>query len=218
MISGKRIIIVLGIFELGGAERQALLLARHLKNEEGAHVQIWGFHTPGRMAQLCDVYGISWRIVPLKLTHQPIQLLINLFKYARKLRNERPDILFAYTIFPNIICGLVWRLTGAKIYIWNQRDAGIERFVSKILERIAVFNTKHFVSNSHQGSDFLIKTFGLNRKSVRVIHNGIKLDSPQADRLEWLERLGISESCMRVCMVANLYSPKDHITLLKAWR
>ena len=218
MISGKRIIIVLGILELGGAERQAMLLARHLKNEEGANVQVWGFQMPGRVAQLCDVYGIPWRIVPIKLTRRPVQLLINLFKYARKLRNEQPDVLLSYTIFPNVVCGLVWRLTCAKIYVWNQRDVGIQRFGSKILERIAVLNTRHFVSNSRQGYDFLVKTFGLNRKSVRVIHNGVELDNPEADRSEWLARLGVTERCMLACMVANLSLSKDHVTLLKAWR
>lgn len=218
MISGKKVIIVLGSLELGGAERQALLLARYLKNEQGAHVQIWGFGAPGKMTQLCERNGIACRSVQIELPRNPVRLLANLVGYARKLRNERLDILLAYTILPNVVCGLVWRVTGAKVYIWNQRDAGVQRFWSKTLERIAVLNTCHFVSNSHQGPDFLANMLRLNRKTVRIIHNGIELDSPEIDRLEWLARLDVSERCIVACMVANLSSLKDHITLLKAWR
>jgi glycosyltransferase involved in cell wall biosynthesis len=214
---GKRIIIFLGSLELGGAERQALLLARHLKNEQGAHVQIWGFHTPGRLARLCEQYGIPWRIEPIELMHHPIQKLVNLLRYANKLRNERVDVLLPYTVFPNVVCGLVWRLTGARICIWNQRDGGVERFGKK-MEYLAVRNTPLFVSNSQLGADFLVKTLGINPKCLRVIQNGLALVDPEGTRAQWRVRLNVSEECLLVCMVANLSMYKDHVTLLDAWR
>jgi len=217
MIFGKKVIIVLSQLELGGAERQALLLARYLKNEQGAHVQVWGVGSPGRLARLCEQYGIPWRIEPIELSRKPLRLLANLIGYARKIRKERPDIILAYTILPNVVCGLVWRLTGARIYVWNQRDSGVEHF-GKTLERLAVLNTRHFVANAHHVSSFLVNTLRVNRKRVRVIHNGIELDRPEADRSAWRARLGVSELCMLACMVANLSLFKDHVTLLRAWR
>jgi len=217
MSAAKRIIFVLGSLELGGAERQALLLARHLINEMGAHVKMWGFQTPGRMAELCEQSGIPWRIVPIELPRQPIQILVNLLKYARNLRNERPDILLPYTVLPNVVCGLVWRLTGARTCIWNQRDVRVKHSSNK-LERLAVFNTPHFVSNSYHGSDYLLNKLKVNRKRVRVIRNGIELAGPEADRSEWRARLGVSETCTLACMVANISTEKDHVTMLKTWR
>jgi len=41
MLEGKRILFFLPGLELGGAERQALYLARHLKNL-GCAIQDWG--------------------------------------------------------------------------------------------------------------------------------------------------------------------------------
>lgn len=219
MILGKRIIIAFGSLELGGAERQALLLARYLMNERGAHVQIWGFGSPGRLARLCEQYGIPWWIEPIEipLPRNPLRLLASLIRFVRKLKKERVDILLPFTMYPNVVCGLVWRMTGAKICIWNQRDAGLDRF-AKTLEHLAVLNTPLFVSNSEQGASFLVKTYGVQLKRIQVIHNGVELDNPEATRAEWRARLGLNEHCLLACMVANLSQYKDHITLLKAWR
>ena len=49
----KRIILFLENLELGGAERQAMLLARHLKQVEQADVQVWGIKSPGTVRDLC---------------------------------------------------------------------------------------------------------------------------------------------------------------------
>src|SRR5260370_33829722 len=66
-IAGARVIIVLGPLELGGSERQAILLARYLTSDQNAKVEVWGYGEPGRAAELCDAYGIPWRSVPIPL-------------------------------------------------------------------------------------------------------------------------------------------------------
>ena len=43
----NRIILVIGNLKLGGAERQAFLLARELIRKHGAHLEVWGFDEPG---------------------------------------------------------------------------------------------------------------------------------------------------------------------------
>jgi thymidylate kinase len=53
-LSGKRVLIVLEGLELAGAERQALLLARHLQRREAAAVEVWTFSKPGSGARLCE--------------------------------------------------------------------------------------------------------------------------------------------------------------------
>jgi glycosyltransferase involved in cell wall biosynthesis len=215
-MKGEKVVLVLGCLELGGAERQALLLAQHLQ-KQGAHVQVWGFNRPGRLAQLCEEYGIPWRVEPIQLPRQPVRLMVNLWHYSRKLRKERPDVIMAYTYRPNLVCGLVWRMTGARLFLWNQRDVGVEGR-SRTLGRLAVRNTPHFVSNSLHGADYLVRTLKVDPKKVHVLHNGVELSRPRADRAGWRAQLGVSDRCVLACMVANLSSFKDHATLLKAWR
>src|SRR5579872_1770203 len=119
VLTGTRIVIVLTCLELGGAERQALVLARHLVREYGARVEVWGFVQPGRAAALCDEYGIPWRIVPFSWAEGKSGRLIGMVRFARELRRARPDILLPYTMWPNVLCGLIWRWAGAKACVWN---------------------------------------------------------------------------------------------------
>jgi glycosyltransferase involved in cell wall biosynthesis len=216
-LNSKRIIIVLGSLELGGSERQALLLAQHLVRVQGAHVQVWSLSGTGRATKLCEEYGIPWRVVPL-WSRNRVQLLLSLLKFTWILRRIRPDVILPYTTFPNVICGLVWRWTGAQLCVWNQRDAGVERMSEK-LEHWAVSQIPWFVSNSRHGAEFMIHTLGVRADRVRVIHNGVALMTTNvADRMKWRSQLGVNEECFLACMVANLSARKDHATLIRAWR
>jgi glycosyltransferase involved in cell wall biosynthesis len=217
-LAGARVIFVLGPLELGGSERQALLFARYLKNEQQADVQVWGtIGAPGRLAALCEQYDIPWRIVPLPWAPGRFDRLRRLVAFARRLRGARPDIILPYMEVPNLFCGLVWRSTGARLCVWNQRDDGIAR-LSPRYESFAIRSTPEFIANSAQGAEHLVMTRGVASKRVRVVRNGIELAPPQTDRPEWRRQLQISEDWFVACMVANLTDYKDHVTLLRAWQ
>ena len=208
---------MLGNLELGGAERQALILARHLVDHEQAAVEVWGFNKSGPVANICERHGITWKIVPYPFKAGPSKRLTNLLKLSRLLRSARPDILLPYTLVPNVACGLIWKSTGARVCVWNQRDEGLFPLDGKF-ERWAVKRTSYFISNSHAGARFLTGKLNVNPGKVRVIKNGIDHHTPKLDRRAWRERLKIDESTFVACMVANLHNNKDHATLLNAWR
>jgi len=200
---------VLGNLELGGAERQALILARHLSEREQDDVEVWGFNRSGPVADICERHGLKWRVVPLQ---QPFDLR----NVARLLRQARPDILLPYTLVPNVVCGLIWQRTGARLCVWNQRDEGISALNTKWQLRAAQ-KTPQFISNSQAGARYLIEKLNVDPATVRVIPNGIEVSVPQSDRREWRERLEIDEASFVACMVANVHANKDHETLLRAW-
>lgn len=219
VLNGLRIVIALKTLELGGAERNALRLARHFALEQGADVQIWGFRDKlGLVAEYCEEYGIPWRTLRwgLPTTGSPIRRLKRLAWFVRELRRANPDVILPYIHEPNVACGLVWRWTGARLCIWNQRDVG-KAHVKRQVEKLAVRWTPWFVSNSHAGADFLVQTLGAKPDRVRVIRNGVDLPAPQLDQTAWRTQLGVDEDCFLVCMIANLTRYKDHATLLKAW-
>jgi glycosyltransferase involved in cell wall biosynthesis len=216
-LKDRRIIFVLGSLELGGAERQALTLAGYLSAREGARVEVWGFNLSGPAGAICDRHGLAWRVIPFYFTGGLPGRLTGLKRLARIIRDARPDILLPYTLIPNVVCGLTWRLTGARACVWNQRDAGIER-AGYVWERCAVRLTPQFISNSRQGARFIIDELKAPASKVQVIHNGVEHTSPGLDRASWRERLRVDECCFVACMVGNLHRHKDHETLLKAWR
>jgi glycosyltransferase involved in cell wall biosynthesis len=211
-VNGRRVIFVLGNLELGGAERQALMLARYLSQHEQDEVEVWGFNKSGPVADICEQYDIRWRVEPLEANH-----LESIRRVAWLLRAARPDVLLPYTWLPNVVCGFVWKWTGAQLCVWNQRDEGL--FCPRMTwERWAVQRTPLFISNSHAGARFLIERLKVEPVKVHVIQNGIEPSTPHLDQNAWRKRLDIDDASFVACMVANLHTNKDHETLLRAWR
>jgi glycosyltransferase involved in cell wall biosynthesis len=216
-IGNAKVIFVLGNLELGGAERQALILARYLSQHEHAQVEVWGFTKSGPVAEICEQHGLAWRVIPYPFANSRLSRLGALFNFARTLRPAKPDILLPYTFGPNLVCGLVWKWTGAHACVWNQRDEGIVPFASSSLGS-AVKRTSHFIANSEAGARFLIDKLCVTAAKVTVIPNGVETVAAEFDRSAWRERLAVDDRAFVACMVANLHLNKDHATLLRAWR
>ncbi|HEX5887572.1 MAG TPA: glycosyltransferase family 4 protein [Pyrinomonadaceae bacterium] len=217
MLNSRRIIFVLGNLELGGAERQALILARYLSEHEEAHVEVWGFNKSGPVAEICDRHGLAWRVIPYPFNETASNQRRALVRVCRSLREAKPDLILPYTFWPNVVCGLIWKRTGARSCVWNQRDEGIGAFDS-YFARQAAQTTPHFVSNCEAGAKFLIEKPGVDATKVTVIPNGVETVAAEMDRSAWRERLAVDERAFVACMVANLHLNKDHATLLRAWR
>jgi hypothetical protein len=205
MLHGRRIVFVLGNLELGGAERQALILARYLSEHEQAVVQVWGFNKTGPVATMCDRQGLPWHVIQFPFAGPRWKQLRGLISVAAALRKTKPDLLLPYTFGPNIVCGLIWRWTGARACVWNQRDEGIVPYGSAVA-RWAAKHTPRFISNSFGGARFLIEKLGVDETSVTVIRNGFETVTPQLDRRAWREQLAVDDRSFVACMVANLHA------------
>lgn len=120
-----------------------------------ANVEAWGFNRSGSAADRWQRYGLAWRVVPFYFRGSLWSRLTRLLKLARLVREARPSILLPYTLIPNLVCGLIRRLTGACACVLNQRDAGVAR-MGCIRERCAVRLTPRFISNSRRGARFLL--------------------------------------------------------------
>jgi len=216
-LAGKHIVICLESLELGGAEQQALLLARCLREQYHLNISVVGFSNPGRAADLCDEYGIPWRIIPVTWSGSRLQRIKSLHRLLTTLRSMAPDILLPYTVIPNLLCGLVWRWTGAQLCVWNQRDEG-RHLSGRRIERLAAGNASFFLSNSQHGAEFLMQHLGVPRGHTAVVYNGVTPAAPKRSPLEWRWELGVSDNVLLACMVANIHEYKDHETLLRAWR
>ncbi len=115
--------IVLKWAGLGGAERQALVLARHLREAEGAVVEVRALSdADGRAATLFREADIPWLARGGRWRGSRPRTVARLAAAAAALRRSRPDVLLPYCDVPNVVCGLTWRGVGARTCVWNQRD------------------------------------------------------------------------------------------------
>lgn len=208
------ILISLHRFELGGAERQALYLAKGLI-EKGYKVSVVAFGNEGGLAwEWFKEAGIHIIAIgfseKLLLERKGWRARYLYWKYSNKLINTiialKVDVIFPFTYAPNVIFGLLWKKMGAIACYWNQRDGGLFYMGSKD-ELSALQNCVGIISNSNEGKFFLEKVV---KSPIRLIHNGVEeiICVPRSFRNE----------VIRVIMVANLHSFKDHLTLLKAWK
>jgi glycosyltransferase involved in cell wall biosynthesis len=216
MLTGQRIAIVHQSLEIGGAELQSLHIAAFLK-ATGNAVEIIGFSSPGALTPRCDALGLPWSIVPIDIRHGRTRRFIDFARLALALRRRRLNILLPFCDYPNVYCGAVWRYSGARQCVWNQR--GLDYLCQRSrLAQTVLRRSPCVISNSQHQLDLLIRNYGLAPANTHVIHNGVQLLPPKVGRAGWRERLNIPRDAFVACMLANHAWYKDHDTLLRAWR
>ncbi len=220
----KHFVFLIGyISQLGGAERQALLLAKMLREQEGARVSFLAWSkAPGIMTDHLEKANIDVHVHPLDWDHRltwrksPLAKGARLAGFTRFVRNKvRPDFLLPYVAMNSKIAGLIWKPAGARYTWWNQRDEGRQIYGSRV-DRWVLNHVPDVVSNSWDGRDFLVETCGVPYDRIRIINNAVVI--PRAtDGSEWRARLGLSDDDRLGVMVANFTQYKDHDTLLRAF-
>lgn len=236
-----KILIIWSSYELGGAERQLVRLARDWQNH-GYKVEFLGMFDGELQSQLIDA---GYKTHLLGAMHEPTLLwrvwrklgLLEIYyeqTLAKKLAIIQPDIVVSAMNFCNVLTGRVWqKIAGIKGHIWNQVDLGLGRMERK-LELPAVKNASYLVANSKISAQFLEEEFSEIKnikEKIYLIPNIIKLETttdnnldnesnqerllPQSQRKVNRYRRQTGE--IIVTMVANLSQYKDYQTLLLAW-
>lgn len=211
-----KIILLTLSLEHGGSEQRAITLARYFQKKE-FNVELWGLNGPGSLSQMCDEFGIPWRVVPLDWYQKPRRRIANLFKWLIALRKAKPDILLPHTLIPNTVCGILWRWTGASRCIGY--EGGYEfGLAGRHWESMAVRLTPVFICNAQHIASEMVNYYKCRENKIKIVPNGIELANPIHSRSWWRTSLGVGENAFLAVMVANLSGFKDHDTLLKAWR
>ncbi|MCF6228182.1 MAG: glycosyltransferase family 4 protein [Planctomycetes bacterium] len=215
-LTDKRVLIVLpSIDNMGGAERQALYLARGLRLA-GAYVEVWGPGTLGRVAEECTALDIIPSTINLELKGGRLKLWWNLRRFKNRLRTGRFDWLIPFANAPNVYCGLVWQSVGIKACVWNQRDEG--KNLGRKRVRQAIENIDLFLSNSAHAAQILEQRFTHTKGKTRVVRNGITASTAKVTIAEVRAELGVGSSAPLVIMLGNITNRKRQDVLVKAWK
>ncbi|MFO0911769.1 MAG: glycosyltransferase family 4 protein [Pirellulales bacterium] len=214
-IGAKRILFAFASHEFGGAERQILNLAQHLK-DRNCSVHIWNcLPGPGAVTEVWNAANI-----PVSSQHfiwpcRKSSFVVNGIKFARALRKLAPDIILPYTTFPNVACGLFWRFSPARVCIWSQRN--VNCLTGDRVERFAYQQSSAVVCNASHEVDYLRNTLGPASPPTYVVHNGVHLPPVRVARQQWRAQHRIPADAVVFTMAANFREQKDHLALLRGW-
>jgi glycosyltransferase involved in cell wall biosynthesis len=218
-LQGKRIVFVVAWSVLGGAERNALQVLLHFAHEEGAVVEVLALtDEDGRFRTALNAAGIPWHSYPVHWIGGKASKVRTLAALALRLRRLRPDVVMPYTTRPNVLCGLVWRLTGASVCVWNQRDLSVSTKFSPDLVARAARRSSPLVANSVAGREYVVARLGVTRDRVGVVLDTVELSDPAKSRSEWRAQHDLPEGMVVATMLAHFHHGKDHNTVLQAWR
>jgi glycosyltransferase involved in cell wall biosynthesis len=219
----RSIVFVIPSLAAGGAERQLIVLAGGLQRS-GWRVRVITFYGGGSLA--ADLLAAG---VPLENLEKRGRrgYPVFVFRLLRALRRERPGIVHAYLLTPNILTAILKPfLRGARV-VWGVRASNVDftRYgrglslvfgVSCWLARFADL----IISNSTAGVTFHASN-GYPETRMVVIPNGIDGARFAPDgrarvdvRAEW--QIGADE--ILVGLVGRLDPMKDHPTFLDAAR
>ncbi len=218
-LDGLRVTMVLNWSALGGAERRALILARWLRDDQGANVDFLALtDREGRAADAARTLGFPWRATVIDWDGGKVGKASDYARFLRALRRGKPDVVMSYCSLPNVLCALTWRAAGASTCVWYQADVSPFRRARDSTRRLAARSAPVLVANAEHAAAHLVSEWGAPRERIRAIRTGVEIRDPGSGRDAWRARLGVGDADFVACMVAHFRRSKDHATLLRSWR
>ena len=205
-------LILTGDFEKGGAERRMVTLIKHLCRE-GFNMHIGAFSKQkstikNKLPYTSLTYLGSRGIIPL----------IAILRILKLISSTQPEIIFCNLRRVNIIAVLVKILSFSNKIVFLLGVSNNPNYhPNSLFTRLLYKYANRLIANSHGTKNYLCNEWGLDEKSIHVIHNGVNSNEVTSlakdDTLfEWYK-----ESLPIIITVGRLYPQKNHACLIKAF-
>jgi glycosyltransferase involved in cell wall biosynthesis len=216
-----RVVFLMRVLGIGGAERQLVTLAKAL-DRQVFDATVVCLYKGGAFAR--DLTNSGVRVISLDKKGR-WEVFGFLYRLARQLRRLEPDILHPYLTAQNLMATLMKPLLPSTRIVWGVRasnqDAGSHKWLEHRLLRMEVALSRFadlIIFNSHAGEAHSLSA-GFSCASRVVIPNGTDLSyfSPNlpvgaATRASW----GIANGSVLIGLVGRLDPMKDHTTFVRA--
>ncbi len=216
---------LIGSFHEGGSERQAIQLARLLKESGRYNVQVACMDRSGALSGEVEALALG-EIPEYRLTSfYDRNALTQIRRFALYLQKRGIQIVQTHDFYTNVFGMAAARLARVPVRIAARRETtGWRTRAQKIVERNAYRLAHAIVANSEAVRNQLVKE-GVSAKKIVTVYNGldmIRVTLPTDFRRETtLASFGlpIDANARFVTIVANLrHEVKDHSMFLRAAR
>jgi L-malate glycosyltransferase len=217
------ILHLIGSFNQGGSERQAVQLVKLLCEDETYNVHVACLSREGVLLEEMEKLGyLDVPEFPLNNFYDA-NMLQQVRLFARYLRENAIDLIQTHDFYTNIFGMLAARLAKTPARIASKRETdGMRSVTQKAMEKNSYLFSHAVVVNAGTIKDYLIER-GVRENKIEVIHNGLDMArlAPDAEmnRAEILALLGLPQDKKLVTIVANLrHSIKNIPMFLRAAR
>lgn len=222
----KNVVILIKDTLLGGAERQALGVAKYLKENYNAKVEVVAIYSDDynedfyRFLHEAGLEKVHFFGPPsLAVTNsfsvrnlkKAIRASLYLQKIAAEIKKMAPDIIIPYMNGPSKIAALIYRKTGAKYTFWHQ--LGLENYFRDWFEKRAIEFTPLFIANAENGLDVFREYYNVPENKLHVLPQYVAIQRENLDATIIKQEFSIDEQAVVIGMIAH-YRPEKYQELL----
>lgn len=217
-----KVIMLIRSLEIGGAERQLVILAKALHRLDH-EVRVVTFYPGGALRPELEAAGIAHSDLRKQGRWDVFGFVYRLAKFLRK---ENTAVLYSFLPMANIWGAIAGRFAGVPLIAWGVRASNMDLFLYDWMSRLESWlavrlssRSDIIICNSYAGADYH-RGLGYPENRMITIHNGIDTDQFCYDpsgrdrvRAEW----GVEDDAPLIGMIARLDPIKDHATAFRAF-
>lgn len=215
----NKIVQFIGSFHQGGSERQALQLAKLLREAREFEVSILTLDKSGSFLEEAEAAGFD-DIREYKIeTFLSVGFLLQTLRCAKYLRRNKIDIVHTHDFYTNVFGIFAARLAGVPVRIASKREMrGFRTAYQERLERLAYRFSMAITVNAKAVEKYLLAA-GVDRRKINLTYNGLDIERMKPnikDRAEICRVLELDPEKRFVTLVANLrHEVKNQPMLLR---
>jgi glycosyltransferase involved in cell wall biosynthesis len=219
MSSKRKVLILLPVFDLGGAEKQGFYIAKSLQTSGMYDVEVWALDQgSGNLCALLETNQLRYSnlSIPFSSFYNRRKRLKIYLQFRNKLRKSRINAIIPFTYHCNVLAVSTYKFAGVQKCLWFQIAMEFHIPLS-FFEKLALKFNPIYAANSIAAGSFISEKHRIELEKVAFIPNPFESVDWKQDRTFWRNQLGVSSEETMLFIAANFFPEKDHETLIQGF-
>ncbi len=209
-----KICYVIGTLNIGGAEKQLLMLTDGLDKKKFEPVVI-SLRKNGDLKKDFESAGIKVVETDKKFKIDPIFF----FRLFYAIKKEKPEILHTFMFTSNTWGRIAGIFNRVPIIISSERCVDLyKKWYHRLIDNLLIHFTKIIIANSYAVKDFYQNRERIPETRIKVIHNGIDIKTNENNGIltSKIKELGLENAKHIISCAGRFTEQKGFIYLIKA--